>query len=332
MILTDKPYIKTPPDDTPLMHYMNIHQLLSILKHKQLTLSTVALYEDSSEATLSVPSYNEVSEHLLWGDNTPVEKDEGYAFHKKHSTDKTNQFWYDQYWKDELWKIDTFGHLIYSFSRYFMFTHCWSIADRENILMWDRYRHQESTIAIKTTMSKIENALNESAYPLYVGKVQYRDYETEHITGFQGFAEKNLSDPKIIEELFYQPVFHKENLYQSEREARIIISYKHITESLLGNTYLADIPFYNENWGFHQNPDPYSGDYYNRPSALFFNEEKKHFWIPRIMPIKVDINELIEKIILSPYTASYALSLMRDMVEKYDIDPKKVINSSIQVR
>ena len=231
-----------------------------------------------------------------------------------------------------MWRIDTFEYLIYSFSRYFMFTHCWSIADRENILMWDRYRHQESTIAIKTTMSRIENALSESAYPLYVGKVRYRDYETEHITGFQEFAERNLSDSEIVEELFYQPVFHKEKLYQSEREARIIISYEHITESLLGKTYLTDIPFYNGNWGFYQNPDPYSGDYYNKPKALFFNEEHKHFWIPRIMPIKVDINELIEKIILSPYTASYALSLMQDMVGKYDIDPKKVIHSSINVR
>ena len=91
VILKDKSYIKTPPDDTPLMHYINIHQLLSILRDKQLTLSTVASYEDSSEATLSAPSYNEVSEHLLWKDNTPVQKDEDYAWHKKQGTDKSNK-------------------------------------------------------------------------------------------------------------------------------------------------------------------------------------------------------------------------------------------------
>jgi hypothetical protein len=215
-----------------------------------------------------------------------------------------------------------------------MFTNCWSISDTENILMWDRYRHQESTIAIKTTMNRIENALNESEYPLYIGKIQYRDYETEHITGFQGFTEKNLSDPETIEELFYQPVLHKQKLYESEKEARLIISYRHITESLIGKTYLTDIPFYNRNWGFSGSADPYSGADSHRPKALFIdfvNEERKHIWIPRIIHIKVDINELIEKIILSPYTASYALSVMQDMIKHYNIDPNKVISSSINI-
>ena len=332
MILTDKTYIKTPSCNTSLMHYLNIHQLLSILTDEKLTLSTVALYKDRSEATLTVPSYTEVSKHLLWEDNTPVEKDDGYTFRKKRGTDKSDELLYDDYWNNEFWQLDTFEHLIYKFPRYFMFTHCWSIADTENILMWDRYRHQESTIVIKTTMSRIENALNESEYPLYMGKIQYKNYDTEHITGFKAFGEKNLSDPETIEELFYQPVLHKEKLYEAEHEARLIISYEHITKSTIGKTYLTDIPFYNRDWGFYQDPDPYSGDYYNRPNALFFNEERDYFWIPRIIHIKVDINELIEKIILSPYTASYALSLMRDMVGKYDLDPKKVINSSISVR
>ena len=53
MILTDKSYIETPSINTPLMHYLNIHQLLSILIHKQLTLSTVALYKDIEEAALT---------------------------------------------------------------------------------------------------------------------------------------------------------------------------------------------------------------------------------------------------------------------------------------
>ena len=310
------------------MHYLNIHQLLSILIHKQLTLSTVALYRDIEEATLTVPSYHQVRKCLLWEDNTPVQKDEGYISHEKLVK-------YDNYWRDKLWQIDTFEHLISSFSRYFMFTNCWSISDTENILMWDRYRHQESTIAIKTTMNRIENALNESEYPLYIGKIQYRDYETEHITGFQEFTEKNLSDPETIEELFYQPVLHKQKLYESEKEARLIISYRHITESIIGKTYLTDIPFYNRDWGFSGSADPYSGDYSHRTAALFIdfvNEERKYIWIPRIIHIKVDINELIEKIILSPYTASYALSVMQDMIKHYDIDPNKVISSSINIR
>ena len=127
------------------------------------------------------------------------------------------------------------------------------------------------------------------------------------------------------------PVLHKQKLYESENETRIIMSYKHITELMIRKTYLTDIPFYNRQWGFRGNADPYSGDY-NTTKALFFNEEGEHFWIPRIIHIEVDINELIEKIILSPYTASYALSVMQDMIQHYDIDPNKVISSSINIR
>ena len=203
MILKDKSYIETPCNDTPLMHYLNIHQLLSILIHEQLTLSTVALYKDIREADLTLPSYNQVRKCLLWRDNTPVQKDENYRSRKQWATDCSEPL-YNDYWQDELWRVDTFESLIYRFSRYFMFTNCWSISDAEDILMWDRYRHQESTVAIKTTVNRIENALNKSC-PLYIGKIQYRDYETEHITGFQDFIEKNLSDPETIEELFYQP-------------------------------------------------------------------------------------------------------------------------------
>ena len=104
MILTDKSYIEIPPGCTPLMHYLNIYQLLSILKSKNLVFSSVSLYNDASEATLTSPSYKEVSKYLLWEDNTPVKKDEGYAFRKKHG----------QHQSDESRYIDTFAYLISS--------------------------------------------------------------------------------------------------------------------------------------------------------------------------------------------------------------------------
>ena len=317
MILTDKPYIEIPSDNTPLVHYLNIYQMLSILKSKHLVFSSVSLYKDASEATLTLPSYKEVSKYLLWEDNTPVKKDEGYAFHKKWGTDKP----------DELLKINTFEYLISSFSRHFMFTHCWSISDTENILMWDRYKHQDSTIAIKTTMGGIRNAFAGTEVHLYIGKIEYKDYQTEHITGFQGYAEKNLSDPETVEELFYQPVFHKERLYQSENEVRIVMSYRYATEATVGQTYLTDIPFYNHRWGFKQEYNNY-----DRPYPLWFNTEDDFMDVHRRVLVKVDVDELIEKIILSPYIEPYALSLIQDMVNQYDIDPNKVVNSSIRFR
>ena len=326
MILTDKTYIEVPPDDTPLMHYLNIYQLLSILKSKQLVFSSVSLYKDASEATLTSPSCNEVAKYLLWEDKTPVQKDEGYAKRKELATDKSDRHLYDFYYK-EMSRIDTFGYLISNFSRHFMFAHCWSISNSENVLMWDRYKYQNSTIAIKTTLGRIRNAFNETAAQLYIGKIRYRDYQTEHITGFQGYAEKDLSNPQIVEELFYQPVFHKERLYQSENEVRIIMSYKYATQSMVGKTYLTDIPFYNHNWGFKREYNNY-----DRPDPLWFSTEDNFMQVNRTIPVEANIDEIIQEIVLSPYTESYSLSLVQDMVNNYGIHQNKVVNSSIQFR
>ena len=320
--------VQIPPDNTPLMHYLNLYQLLSILKSKCVVFTSVSLYPDALEATLSLPSYDEVSKYLLWEDNTPVKKDESYASVKKQSTDRSDKFRYDRYWKDERWRrIDTFEYLIDSFSRHFMFTHCWSVSNTENILMWDRYKHQDSTVGIKTTMNGIKSAFDETEVRLYVGKIKYKNYQTEHITGFQGYAGKNLSDPDTVEELFYRPVFHKERLYQSENEVRIIMSYRYATESMVGKTYLTDIPFYDYKWGF----DIEHNDY-DRPDPLWFNTEDDFVRVNRRTEVEVDIDKLIEKIILSPYTESYALSLVQDMVNQYGIAPDKVVKSSIRFR
>ena len=340
MIVTDKSYIETPPDGTELIHYLNIYQLLSMLHNKQIMFIPVAFYRDALESNLSLPSLKEVNNHLLWKDNTPAKKDENFIYNKEEATyegdDETKQFLRKHYWKDGLWSIHSFEHLIYSFSRHFMFTHCWSIYDTESILMWDRYRHQDSTIAIRTTVGNVKDAFGESEEELYIGKIKYKNYEKEHITGFQGFSDKNLSDPNIIEELFYQPIFHKQDLYNTENEVRIVISYKYATELIIGKTYLTDIPFFDHNWGFYGNPEPRMGGFHRRGTEMFItdstNDNEKYRWVPSKKSVNININKLIDEIILSPYTPTYALDLMRDLVKKYSIDPDKVNYSLIELK
>ena len=219
MILTDQPsYIVTPSDDTQLMHYLNIYQLLSMLKTSKCVFSPVSLYEDPAEATLSVPSYNEVCEHLLWQDPTPVLQDEYYDKHQNIMSLASEVL----YSYTPNLHVDTFEYLMSSFVRHFMLTHCWSAASTENILMWDRYRHQNATLAIKTTISAMKNAFYTSNKLLYIGEIQYKDYNTEHINKFDKFSNENLSDPVIIEELFYQPILHKQKLYEAENEVRVL--------------------------------------------------------------------------------------------------------------
>ena len=339
MIVTDKSYIETPPDETELIHYLNIYQLLSMLYNKQIVFIPVAFYRDALESSLSLPSLKEVDSHLLWKDNSPVKKDENFIHIKEEATykgnDETKQYFHKTYW-EKLWRIHSFEHLIYSFSRHFMFTHCWSIYNTESILMWDRYRHQDSTIAITTTVGNVKEAFSESEEELHIGKIKYKDYEKEHITGFQGFSDKNLSDPNTIEELFYQPIFHKQDLYNAENEVRIVISYKYATDSIIGKTYLTDIPFFDHRWGFHGNPEPRMGGYLRDGTEMFItdstNDNEKYRWVPSKKSVNINIDKLINQIILSPYAPRYALSLMQDLIKKYSINPDKVDYSLIELK
>ena len=191
MILTDKPYIITPTDNTSLMHYLNLHQLLSILNFNHLTFSSVVLYSDLREATLSAPSYNAVFSFNLLEDNTPVLKSRNYLSRRQmykstrpvtigasvgsnilsEKTIPGQQL--------DKWKRDTFANLLHSFVRYFMFTHCWSVSNTESVLMWDRYKDRGAMVAIKTTVEKMKNAFrakpNQLSMPLYIGEIQYKD-------------------------------------------------------------------------------------------------------------------------------------------------------------
>ena len=105
------------------------------------------------------------------------------------------------------------------------------------------------------------------------------------------------------------------------------MSYKYATESMIGKTYLTDIPFYDRNWGFKREHNNYDRSY-----PLWFNTEDDFIKVKRLIPVKVDISELIEEIILSPYTEPYAQAVTRDMIGLYGIAQDKVINSSIKLR
>ncbi len=324
MFLKNKRYIERPPDGTPVMHYLNIYQLLSMLYRQSICFSSVTIYEDILESTLSKPSYKEVLSHPLWEDNTPVKKDKYYCSRQEHFRNDSPGLIYHP--PEAEWENETFSNLIHNLSRHFMYIHCWSTANEENILMWDRYRHQGSSVAIKTTINQIKKAFV-CAEPLHIGKIQYKDYDTEHITGFKNYGKKNLLDPDTVEELFYQPIFHKQNIYKSENEVRIVIDFRYMTDIHLKTMCLSEIPFYDKNWGLSEKRHPQ----WEEDCVYFRTSSNNYVGVPNTWWVKVNLDQLIEHIILSPYVASYTKEGIRGVLHKYSIDPNKVIESSIEL-
>lgn len=91
-------------------------------------------------------------------------------------------------------------------SRRFTLINCWHENPHESEAMWRLYGNAEGSIAIKSDCKSLIDGLIEDA-DIYVGRVNYVDYDTDYI------PENNA---------FY-PYVHKRHSFQHEREVRAIV-------------------------------------------------------------------------------------------------------------
>jgi hypothetical protein len=71
--------------------------------------------------------------------------------------------------------------LFYEKQREFVFVNCWHINDHESAAMWKTYISSNEGVCIVSTYKKLEEELNKQKEPMYIGQVQYLDYESEII-------------------------------------------------------------------------------------------------------------------------------------------------------
>ncbi len=88
------------------------------------------------------------------------------------------------------------------------FVNCWNIADCETREMWNSYTNSKDGVAIQSTYARLIKSFSEyEEFDVYVGKVQYLDYEQEMVP------------PGGI--LF--PFVYKQSLFAFENELRAMI-------------------------------------------------------------------------------------------------------------
>lgn len=116
----------------------------------------------------------------------------------------------------------------------YMIINCWHINENESAAMWKLYCSDKEGIAIQSTYNRLITSFDDNPdESIYVGKVQYIDYNTEWL------PEGNA---------FY-PFVHKRKSFEHERELRAVIHSKelfdygksvHISlDNLIENIYVA---------------------------------------------------------------------------------------------
>lgn len=87
--------------------------------------------------------------------------------------------------------------------REFTAVNCWHLSKYESAAMWKLHLKSDEGIAIKSSFRRLKGCLEESNLAIYIGKVQYIDYENDEM------PIKSLA-----------PFFHKRKSFRHESELR----------------------------------------------------------------------------------------------------------------
>ena len=186
-------------------------------------------------------------------------------------------------------------------SRKYVMCNCWHQNQEESMAMWDKYHMRNSGIAIETTMRGLKNSLLDSR-DVFIGEVEYF-YNTNYDVEYKDRLANNES--LLNQKWTYFPYFHKRRAFQHEREVRMIIDIEPFVREALDQVIPEDA---------------------SRLSKCISEIE-----FPDICkvgkPFKVDVNELINKVIISPYCDDWITETVESVVHQYGFDFG--VNSSI---
>jgi hypothetical protein len=132
------PHCDTPPDNTVVWRYVSFARLMSLLETASLWLSRIDLLDDSREGRLTDSEQDQIREHQ--GEKT--EEVVRNLERQRHTT----------------------------------FVNCWHENDRESMAMWDLYGREPGSVAIKSTIGRLKQALVGENRSISIGRIRYLDW------------------------------------------------------------------------------------------------------------------------------------------------------------
>ena len=159
--------------NTKIWRYLSFTKLFSLVATKTLFFSRAVTLADTFEGSYSKSSFES------WPvSNIPEEKQKEYALIHKHSRELT-------------------------------YINSWHMSEYESEAMWKLFsKNEEEGIALQSTLKRLNECFTNYPEDVYIGQVDYIDYQSHHIPG----------------DKLFRPFLHKRKSFEHEKEVRAIIS------------------------------------------------------------------------------------------------------------
>ena len=180
----------------------------------------------------------------------------------------------------------------YEASRKYVMCNCWHQNVVESMAMWEKYHMRNSGVAIKTTMQKMKNSLI-SEHSIYIGKIEYIYDNTDDDQYMQNFLQ---SETLLAKKLTYFPYFRKRKEYEHEQEVRLIVDIDPFVMDALNDQTVETVDTFLE-IGLPDICD----------IGMLFN---------------IEVNELIDEVIVSPYAEDWITETVRSVSQKFGFNFK----------
>lgn len=282
-------FTPAPNEKSKLWRYMSLPKFLSLIQQNYLFMYNLELMarDDTFEGLL--PSANFM--HRKWNsvNDLPLSVLSKLKMNTiYHETGNLQACLENHKEVQELRIKQAFAH------RRSYFINCWHLNEVESLAMWDMYSRKDEGIAIVSSESNFIDAFSDLNNDIFGGVVKYANYDSHDFTididnGFNSILYKRVS-------------------YDYEREYRLVFWDTDVTHKYM--------PMQTVEFDSNRNENAFHGRV-----SMGRSEEDIEKVEPKLsFNAKCDLDKLINEIYVSPSAPSWFFNIVKEIVEKYEIN------------
>jgi hypothetical protein len=164
-----------PPRDTQIWRFMSLTKFLSLITSSSLYFAQTLALRDVDPFEGSLPRPNRMYHELMSTNDDFARQQMGLPQEQPVSLQMRHAF------SPETWAQ------IQRVQAATTYVNCWHISQVESAFLWQNYASLSEGVAVRSTVGRLCDSMTEESRSVYIGKIKYINYQTEHIPAGNGF-------------------------------------------------------------------------------------------------------------------------------------------------